>query len=94
MVMKRKWALIGAAVGASIAIVLIPLTLVNPFYRADGVIELLTFRMCPLFILGFANGVGSMASLVFLAIVGNAILYGCVFGVAAFIISFFNRTAA
>ena len=91
--MKRKWALIGAAVGAGIAIVLIPLTLVNPFYRANAAIEWLTFRLCPLFILGFANGVGSMTNVVVLTIVGNAILYGCLFGVAASIVSFFKRAA-
>jgi hypothetical protein len=34
------------------------------------------FRLCPRYVLGFSNSIPSMAALVVLTIVGNAVLYG------------------
>jgi hypothetical protein len=85
---------IGAVVGASVAIILLTLTFVRPFpWYMNGAIEKLTFRLCPLFILGFANGMGSMTVVVIITIIGNAILYGTAFGVIAAIVSLFKRLA-
>jgi hypothetical protein len=89
--MIRKSARIGAAIGAGVSIVLVTLTFVNPFHSADGAIEWLTFRLCPLFILAFANGMRSMTGVVILTIVGNAILYGAAFGVIAALVSYLRR---
>ncbi len=86
--------MIGAAVGAGVAIVLITLTFVRPFYMANGFIESLTFRLCPLFILGFANGMGSMTSVVIITMIGNAILYGIAGMIIAAIISLLKHLFA
>jgi ABC-type nitrate/sulfonate/bicarbonate transport system permease component len=89
----RFGALLGASVGAGVAIVLITLTLVRPFpWQVNGVIEHLTFRLCPLFILGF--GLGSWASVFVVTIIGNAILYGATFGTIAAVASMYKRFAA
>lgn len=89
--MIRKAAMIGAAVGVGIASVLITLPFVNPFYTANGAIEGLTFRLCPLYFLVFANGMGSMTNVVIITIIGNAILYGIAFGIIAAIVSLYRR---
>ena len=83
---------LGAVVGASVAIILLTLTFVRPFpWYMNEAIEKLTFSLCPLFILAFANGMGSMTTVVIIAIIGNAILYGIVFGVIAAMISLYKR---
>ncbi len=89
--MIRKGAMIGAAVGVGLAIVLLTLTSVNPFYMANGAIEKLTFRLCPLYFLVFANGMGSMANVVIITIIGNAILYGIAFGIVAAFVTLYRR---
>jgi hypothetical protein len=89
----RNAAMIGAAVGTGVAIVLITLTFVRPFpWQVDGAVEKLTFRLCPLFILGF--GMGSWTSVVVVTIVGNAILYGAAFGAIATVVSLCRRIVA
>jgi hypothetical protein len=88
----RNGAMIGAAVGAGTAIVLITLDLARPFpVFLDDIIEHLAFRLCPFYILGFANGMGSMTNVVIVTIIGNAILYGIASGIIAAIISLFKR---
>jgi len=57
----------------------------------NGTIERLTFRLCPLFILGFWNGIHSMTLLVIITIIGNAILYGIAGGIIAAIASLYKR---
>jgi hypothetical protein len=89
--MIRKGAMIGAAVGSGTAIVLITLSDVRPFYMANGVIDTLTFRLCPLYILGFAKGMGSMTNVVIITIIGNAILYGIAGGIIAAMVSLYRR---
>jgi hypothetical protein len=89
--MIKKGAMIGTAVGVGIAVVLLTLPFVNPFYTANGAIERLTFRLCPLYFLVFANGMGSMANVVIITIIGNAILYGIAFGVIAAMLSLYRR---
>jgi hypothetical protein len=84
--------MIGASVGASLAIVLITLSSIRPFpWYANGYIDELTFRLCPLFILEFWNGIHSMALLVIITIIGNAILYGIAGGIIAAIASLYKR---
>jgi hypothetical protein len=87
--------MMGAAVGAGVAIVLITLTFVEPFpWQMGGAIDRLTFRLCPLFILGFWNGMGSMTELIIVTIIGNAILYGIAGGIIASIVSLYKRLVA
>jgi hypothetical protein len=91
----RNGALIGTAAGAGVAIILITLSCFSPFpWYMNGTIERLTFRLCPLFILGFANGMGSMANVVMITILGNAILYGIAGGIIATMVSLYKRLLA
>jgi hypothetical protein len=84
--------MIGAALGTGVAIILITLTFARPFpWQVDGAVERLTFRLCPLFILGF--GMGSWASVIVVTIFGNAILYGTAFGAVAAVVSLCRRLA-
>jgi energy-converting hydrogenase Eha subunit G len=84
----------GAVLGAGVAIILLSLEQIRPFSpHANDAIDRLTFRLCPLYILGFANGIG-MAVLVTITILGNAILYGVVFGILAALSALFQRKAA
>jgi uncharacterized membrane protein (GlpM family) len=89
--MIKKGAMIGAGIGASVAIVLITLSDIQPFYMANGVIDSLTFRLCPLYILGFAKGMGSMTNVVIITIIGNAFLYGIAGGIIAAMVSLYKR---
>jgi len=83
---------IGAVVGASVAIVLITLTLLRPFpWYVNGAVEKMTFRLCPLFMLGFASGIGSMTTLIIFTILANAILYAIAFTVIAAIMTVYRR---
>jgi hypothetical protein len=84
----------GAIAGSAVAIVLLSLhhaRLFSPY--ANSVIERLTFRLCPLYILGFANGMGSMTVLVIVTILGNAILYGVALGIVSALGTLFQRKA-
>jgi hypothetical protein len=91
----KRGAAIGAGLGAGIAIILLSLEHVRPFSpQVNAVVEGLTFRLCPLYILGFANGMGSMAVLVIVMILGNALLYGVVLGIAAALWKLLQRKAA
>jgi len=91
----RDGALIGAAIGAIPAIILITLTFFSPFpWYMNGAVEKLTFKLSPLFILGFANGMGSMTNVVIITVIGNAILYGIGGGIIAVIVSLFKRRIA
>jgi hypothetical protein len=90
MLIKRG-ATIGAIVGAGVAIGLLSLEHVRPFSpHVDSVVERLTFRLCPLYILGFANGMGSMAVLVIVTILGNALLYGVALGMVTALATLFQ----
>ncbi len=80
----------GVVVGAGIAVVLISLQHVRPF-TPDGnaFVERLTFKACPLYMLGFMNGLKSVALVDILTILGNAIIYGMV---GAILGMFFRKT--
>jgi hypothetical protein len=69
----------GAVIGAGVAVVLVSLQHVRPF-SPDGnaFVERLTFKVCPLYMLGFMNGLKSMAMVDTLTILGNAVVYGIV----------------
>lgn len=74
----------GAVVGAGIAILMISLDQLRPFpVPVNSFIERATFRLCPLFILGFSSEVKSMTSLIIITIIGNALLYGALFALIA-----------
>lgn len=69
--------IIGAFVGVGVAIILLSLEHLRPFSpHTNAAIEILTFRLCPLYILGFAKGMGSMSALMAVTVLGNAVLYG------------------
>lgn len=73
----RIGSMVGAVAGAAIAVALISLVTLRPFsVPVNGFIENVTFRICPLFILGFSSYVRNWAELLFITIVGNAFLYG------------------
>jgi len=88
----KAGAITGALVGAGVAITLLSLEYIRPFSpHGNAFIERLTFRLCPLYILGFANGMSSMAVLVIVTILGNAILYGLALGTLAALPPLFQR---
>jgi hypothetical protein len=75
-----KSAAIGAAVGIGIAVLMVSIYYIRPFaFPVDGMVERLTFKLCPFFILGFA--LKSSTVLVVVTILGNALLYGVLFSV-------------
>jgi len=83
----------GAIAGSAVAIVLLSLHHARLFsLYGNSMIERLTFRLCPLYILVFANGMGSMTVIVIVTILGNAILYGVAFGIVAALGTVFQRS--
>jgi mevalonate kinase len=80
--------MVGSAVGTGVAIILLTLT----FLRPSLAVEKVTFRLCPLFILGF--GMGSWASVIVVTIVGNAVFYGAAFGALSAVVSLYKRLVA
>ena len=87
-----RWAGIGAVVGVGVAAVMIPLIEIRPFPVAvNSFLEGATFKLCPLFVLGFSGALKSMEGVVAVTIVGNAVLYGLIFGLLAGLISPFRR---
>lgn len=91
----KTGAITGAIVGAGVAVVLLSLVHIRPFSPdTNAFFEKLTFKVCPLYVLGFMNVVTSMASVVVLTILGNAVLYGAVFAGAAGILAVLKRPSA
>lgn len=87
-----RGAVIGAATGGGIAILMISLVQMGPFsIPINGFIEKATLRLCPLFILGFSNEVKSMTSLILITILGNAFLYGALFALIAVGVLLFRK---
>lgn len=88
----RTGFLAGALVGAALAALLIGLDFsrVLPL-GLHGPEETLTFQLCPLLILGFSNLVHSMAALVALTILGNALIYGAAGGIAVGVVGLIRR---
>jgi hypothetical protein len=90
-----KWAGIGTAVGVGVAAILLPLIEIRPFPVAvNSFLERITFKLCPLLILGFSNEAKSMASVILVTIFGNAVLYGLLFGLVAGGVSTFRKGIA
>ncbi|HEV2136455.1 MAG TPA: hypothetical protein VGR47_19685 [Terracidiphilus sp.] len=78
-ILKRalQSAMWGAAGGVALAIFWMTLDEMRPFPVSwSGFIDRATFRLCPLYILGFSSNVKSMTELVLITMAGNAILYG------------------
>jgi hypothetical protein len=91
----RIGAIWGAALGIGIAVLMISLDELGPFsVPVNGFVERATFRLCPLFILGFSTYVKSNASLYLVTIGGNAVLYGTLFAVIGLGVALFRRLAA
>jgi hypothetical protein len=91
----KKGTIVGGVAGICIAVILLTLNYVRPFSSdTNAAIERLTFRLCPLYILGFANRMGSMTVVVIITILGNAILYGGVGGALAALPALFQRQKA
>jgi hypothetical protein len=55
----------------------------------NAFVEGLTFKACPLYFLGFMNGLRSMAVVDVLTILGNAVIYG----IAGAVLGLFSRKA-
>ncbi len=93
----KSGALLGAAIGSGIAVVMIALDNINlgriSIPLADFV-DRAIFRVCPPYIVGFWNIVPNKAAWFLIAILGNAVLYGLLFGLIAGAISLFRRSAA
>jgi hypothetical protein len=83
--------IVGAITGTCMAVLLISLDHIQPFSsNINSLIERATFKLCPFYILGFANSV-STVELFTWTIIGNAILYGIVFAIVAVIFSFVRK---
>jgi hypothetical protein len=77
-------AISGGIVGTGLAVVLLSLEYIRPFSpNANAFVERMTFKLCPLYVLGFTNLVSSEWMVVVLTILGNAMLYGIAFGIIA-----------
>ncbi len=79
----------GAIFGVFLAILLMTLTLMVRVYPLAGFIEHLTFRLCPLLILGF--GLKSWTGLIAVVLFSNAVLYGIPFAVAGAVVGAFTK---
>jgi hypothetical protein len=91
----RNAATIGASVGGGIAVVMIALDQLGLFSIAvNDFIDRSIFKVCPFYILGFSGHVKNEPTWFLVTIIGNAILYGLVFGAIAGIVSLFKRSAA
>lgn len=83
----------GAVVGAGVAVLLLSLEYIRPFPpNANAFVERLTFKLCPVYILIFTNYVSKEWMVIVLTILGNAVLYGAVFGLIAGIFPLFKRS--
>jgi hypothetical protein len=79
-------------VGVGIAVVMIPLIEPRPFPVAvNSFLERATFKLCPLFVLGFSSGIKSMAGVIVATVIGNAVIYGLLFGLLAGVVSFLRK---
>ena len=82
----------GSVAGSGVAIILITLDNIGPFSpNMNAFVDRLTFRLCPLYMLGFTNLVTSNSGVVVLAILGNAVLGAALFGGLTAILSLFKR---
>jgi hypothetical protein len=88
----KTGAIAGAIAGAGMAAVLIVLDNIRPLSPdANAFVERLTFKLCPLYAIGFTNFVPNYAGLVVLTILGDAILGCALFGGMAVILSLCKR---
>jgi hypothetical protein len=85
----------GAIVGTGIAVVMIALENANVgriSIPLSGFVDKAIFTVCPFYVLGFTNIVANKTSWFLVTTLGNAVLYGIVFGVTAGIVSLFRKT--
>ena len=89
----KTGAITGAITGAVIAILLLSLKATRPFsIHTNSLIERLTFRLCPLYILGFSNDVQSMTGLIIITLLGNIVIYAIGFTIVALLVKGAKRT--
>jgi len=72
----KKAFLFGALVGVAIALLFVFLDWLRPFPVDVNAVDRTTFRLCPLYGLGFSDFVRSGLPLNALTAAGNAVLYG------------------
>lgn len=93
----KNAAVLGAAVGGGIASLMIALDNMNlgriSIPLADF-IDRAVFIVCPPYIVGFCNIIPNKTVWILVAILGNAVLYGLLFGLLAGITSLFRRVSA
>jgi hypothetical protein len=88
----KSGAILGGIVGTGIAVVLLSLEYIRPFPpNANAFVERVTFKLCPLYVLGFTSLVSREWMVIVLTILGNAVLYGLMFAGAGGILSLFKR---
>jgi hypothetical protein len=96
----RKAAMVGVAVGAGIAVVVILLNQWNRYHMSflspvSSLINRISFGLCPTFlIIGFLSINRNDAVWFLLTILSNAVLYGGVFAAIAAVVLLFRRGAA
>jgi hypothetical protein len=90
-----KYAGIGAGVGAMVAAAMISLDQLGPFpVSVNSFIDRAIFRVCPFYIFGFSQDVTSKTEWFLITIIGNAVLYGVLFGLIAGAVAVFRRPDA
>jgi|SRR5208337_130178 len=91
----RIGAILGAAVGSGIAVLMISLVQLRPLPApVDWFFKRMVFILCPPLILGFTSLVNGMTSLCLIAVAGNALLYAALFAVIALGVALFKKYTA
>jgi hypothetical protein len=83
-----RFGLAGAISGVVLGIVLMTQSQIN-LYPFNGFVERLTFRLCPLYVLGFV--LKSWVELIAAVLISNAFLYGVLFAVVGAVIGACTR---
>jgi len=92
----RKAIVTGAIVGSGVAVVMIALdnsNLGRISIPLHVFVDRAIFTVCPLYALGFTKAVSSKASWFLATILGNAILYGILFGFVTALVTVVQRVA-
>ena len=91
----KTGAVAGAVTGTVIAVLMMTLVAVRPFPPdTNASVERLTFKLCPLYALGFTNVVSSKLALAIITMAGNAVLYALVFSLVAAVLQVLKRASA
>jgi hypothetical protein len=86
---------IGAGVGLVVAVAMISFDQLRPFpVPVNSFIDRAIFRVCPFYVFGFSGDVTSKTEWFLITIIGNAVLYGVLFGLIAVAVAVFRRPDA